>query len=88
MSLAARTRIIKIGNSQGIRIPKALLQQLKLEGEVEIELRDDQLVVRRASQPRAGWDEKFRLMAQQHDDTLSDVNTAAPAHWDQDEWEW
>ena len=31
-----RTRIVKIGNSQGIRIPKALLAQTDLHGEVEI----------------------------------------------------
>jgi antitoxin MazE len=31
-----KTRIVAIGNSQGIRIPKPLLEQTGLFGEVEI----------------------------------------------------
>ena len=33
-----KTRIVRIGNSQGIRIPKALLEQAGLQGEVESRL--------------------------------------------------
>ena len=40
-----RTRIVKIGNSRGIRIPKALLDQTGLQGEVEIKAQGGSLVV-------------------------------------------
>ena len=55
-----KTRIVPIGNSQGIRIPKLLLEQTGLSGEVEISAEDDALVirpVRRAGQLGGGLPE-------------------------------
>jgi antitoxin (DNA-binding transcriptional repressor) of toxin-antitoxin stability system/virulence-associated protein VagC len=43
-----KTRIVRIGNSQGIRIPKVLLAETGLEGEVEIEVHGAELVIRPA----------------------------------------
>jgi antitoxin component of MazEF toxin-antitoxin module len=48
MGTAIRTRIVKIGNSQGIRIPKPLLEVSGICTEVEIEVQDDYLIVRAA----------------------------------------
>jgi antitoxin MazE len=81
------TRIVKIGNSQGIRIPKLLLDQLSLGEQVELEVLDNQLVVRAASTPRHGWAEQFRIMAEHCDDRLVDLPDASLTTWD-DEWEW
>jgi antitoxin MazE len=86
MSAAIRTRIIRIGNSQGIRIPKILLEQSGLHTEVEIEVQGDHLTVRTASRLRSGWDQAFAAMAEHHDDALLDDVTATD--WDQVEWEW
>lgn len=86
MGTGIRTRIVKIGNSQGIRIPKTLLEQSGIDEEVEIEVEDDRLIVRKAKRSRVGWDEAFAVMAEQHDDMLlDDVSTT---NWDRDEWEW
>jgi len=41
-----KTSIVKIGNSQGIRIPKSVLSQTILSGEVELEVRDDSIVIK------------------------------------------
>jgi len=41
-----KARIVRIGNSQGIRIPKLLLEQTGLSDEVELEVRGASLVVR------------------------------------------
>lgn len=57
-----KTRIVRIGNSQGIRIPKSLLEQTGLRGEVEISAQDDSLIIRPARQPRTGWAAAFREM--------------------------
>ncbi len=55
------TRIIKIGNSQGIIINKFFLQQLKVEEEVEVEIHDDQLIMKPVRKsPRHGWEEQFQ----------------------------
>jgi antitoxin MazE len=86
MGTAIRTRIVKIGNSQGIRIPKLLLEQSGMDTEVEIEVQGDHLIIRTASRLRTGWDEAFAAMSEQHEDVLLDeVNVT---DWDQVEWEW
>jgi antitoxin MazE len=83
-----KTQIVRIGNSQGIRIPKPLLQQTGLHGEVEITAEDDTLVIRPAKKPRDGWDEAFREMARLGDDALVDDALPSSSSWDEEEWEW
>jgi len=86
MGATVRSRIVRIGNSQGIRIPKPLLEQSGIHTEVEIEVHSDRLIIRAASRLRVGWDEAFATMAERHDDVLlDDVNTT---DWDRVEWEW
>ena len=86
MSTAIRTRIVKIGNSQGVRIPKVLLEQSGIQTDVEIEVQGDRLIIRTASHLRSGWDEAFAAMAKQEDDVLLDEVNASD--WDCAEWEW
>ncbi len=81
-----KTRIVKIGNSRGIRIPKPVLDQVGLRTEVEISVQRDQLTIRSASRPRYGWDKQFRAMAQHGDDRL--LNDPTPTQWDTHEWQW
>mgnify|MGYP001562469280 CR=1 FL=1 len=88
MGTGTRTRIVKIGNSQGIRIPKLLLDQTKLGEDIEIEVQGGQLVVRPAQLPRQGWDAKFAEMASRGDDKLLDSEIVSLSSWDNDEWEW
>lgn len=51
-----RSRVIKIGNSQGIRIPKPILEQTGIVEDVELEVEENQIIIRPISNPRAGWD--------------------------------
>lgn len=83
-----KSRIVPVGNSQGIRIPKPLLEQTGLNGEVEIVAQDDSLVIKPASRPRAGWAEAFQRMAEQGDDALIDADEQSPTIWDEEEWQW
>ena len=84
-----KTRIVPIGNSQGVRIPKLLLEQAGLSGEVEIRAEGGALVIRPAKKPRADWAAAFQRMAQRGDDVLLD-DEAGPSlsEWDEGEWEW
>ena len=86
MTTAIKTRIIKIGNSQGIRIPKLLLEQSGMNGEVQIDLEGDHLTIRSVVRPRAGWDEALAKMSENGDDVLLDEYV--PTEWDENEWEW
>jgi antitoxin MazE len=83
-----RARIVRIGNSHGIRIPKLILDETGLSGEVELEVADGQLIVRAARGPRQGWDASFREMAERGDDGLLDAEAIETSDWDEDEWEW
>lgn len=80
-----RTNIIRIGNSQGIRIPKVLLEQSRVGTEVDVEVENGMIVIRSASRPREGWKEKFRLMAEQGDDKLVNEELVQ-TEWDKEEW--
>ena len=81
-------QIVRIGNSQGIRIPKVLLEQTGLSDEVEIAVQDDSLVIRPASRPREGWETAFQEMARRGDDAMLDIGLLPPSKWDEEEWEW
>ena len=80
------TKIVKIGNSRGIRIPKALLEQANLTGEVQLVLEGDRIELRPTEKPRAGWDESFKRMHERGDDRLIDEQVATA--WDEEEWNW
>lgn len=86
MTTVVKTKIVKIGNSQGIRIPKILLDQTKLAGEVELEVEEDHIVIRPSHAARAGWEAQFAMMAEQGDDQLLDAEML-DNEWDE-EWEW
>ena len=85
-----RTRIVRIGNSQGIRIPKALLEQtnLPVAGEVEISVRRGTLVISAAAPARRGWDDAFRQMAASGDDHVLDGDVSSAQSFDAGDWEW
>jgi antitoxin MazE len=85
---AVKSRIVKIGNSQGIRIPKLLLEQTNLGEEVELELQEDRIIVRPIDQVRRHWEESFKAMAERGDDELLDGEALMPTVWDEEEWEW
>jgi len=86
MGRVLKARVVRIGNSRGIRIPKVWLDQLGLDAEVELAVQKDRLVIRRAHRPREGWKEAFRSMAEHRDDRLRDEPVVTK--WDREEWEW
>lgn len=83
-----KTTIVRIGNSRGIRIPKAVLEQCHLQDEVELEVRDDHLEVRPATKPRSGWADAFRRMHEQGDDVPLDKPPLPSTQWERTGWEW
>jgi antitoxin MazE len=83
-----KTRIVKIGNSQGIRIPKLLLERSNLAEEVELEAEDNRIIIRSTKQPRQNWERAFRAMAERGDDSLLDNNLLTQTQWAEDDWQW
>jgi antitoxin MazE len=88
MGSGVKSRIVKIGNSRGIRIPKVLLDQVKLSDDIEVEVQGDKLIIRSFRSSRQGWDDQFIEMARHGDDKLLDSDPVCLSSWDKDEWEW
>lgn len=86
MSMTVRSKVVSIGNSRGIRIPRVLLEQAGLTDEVEMTVQGNQLIIRSAHQPRLGWDAQFASMSERSDDRLLDESP--PTQWDEEDWEW
>ena len=80
-----KVNIIKIGNSQGVRIPKTIMEQCGFRESVEMEIKDGNLILK-PTQVRVGWAESFQNMAANGDDQLV-IDDTIPTEYDH-EWEW
>lgn len=84
-----KTKVIKIGNSRGIRIPKSLIHESGLNEEVELEIGDGQIIIKAISVSRKNWDTAFKKMAKNKDDVLMEPQSIYEAtNWDKEEWVW
>lgn len=82
------TKIVPIGNSRGIRIPKAMLEDCGFGDEVELQTKNGTLILRPVNTPRAGWAEAFTGMAAAKDDFLVHEDAPDSTLFDSEEWEW
>jgi antitoxin MazE len=82
-NVLVKSWILRVG-SQGIRIPKEMLEQSGISDRVEIEVQNNQIVITAAAKARVGWDEAFARMVDEGDelDPLTVTND-----WDETEWE-
>jgi len=55
-------RIVPIGNSKGIRLPKTLLQKYGFSENVIIEEKSDGLLLKRSTDRKLSWEEGFKEM--------------------------
>ncbi|MBC7899030.1 MAG: AbrB/MazE/SpoVT family DNA-binding domain-containing protein [Saprospiraceae bacterium] len=81
-----KAQIIQIGNSQGIRIPKVLLEETRLAGEVELEVFNGGILIRNIHKPRGNWDAMFKSMADSDDDVPMDKGLQT--EFEKKEWQW
>jgi antitoxin MazE len=82
-----RARVIKIGNSQGLRIPKPILEQTGIKDDVEIAVEENQIIIRPIKNAREGWDAAFKIMGEKGDDELI-LDENISHSWDEEEWQW
>jgi antitoxin MazE len=81
-----KTRLVQIGNSRGIRLPKPLIEEVGLSDEVELQVKDGALIIRPVRVPRAGWTGAAKALREIGADGLLDPPT--PTRFDEKEWEW
>lgn len=88
-NVSMKTNIVTIGNSQGIRIPKILLEQSKLSGEVELEVKGESIVISPSRKPRQGWAEQFRKALEENPEEDEELfGEDVTNRFDEEEWEW
>jgi antitoxin MazE len=87
MAVVVKTKLVRIGNSRGIRVPRVILEQAGLSEELELEVRRRQLVVRSSARPRRGWQERFREMRDRGEDRLLWPEISLSS-FDKKEWDW
>jgi antitoxin MazE len=81
-----KTHLVRIGNSRGVRLPKAIIAQAGLTDEVELGVRDGAVVIARATSARSGWADAARQMRQRNEDVL--IDPPVSTRFDEKEWHW
>ena len=81
-----KTRIIRIGNSRGIRISKSFIEDAGLVKEVEIRVVESGVLIEGAHTPRAGWGETAEALREGGED--GPLDESVPSDVGILEWEW
>lgn len=78
-----KARLIRIGNSRGVRLAKTLLEEAGLTDDVDIRAQNGEVIITSIVAPRAGWAE---AAAQFPASGLLDAPTST--RFDDEAWEW
>ena len=81
-----KTRLVKIGNSRGLRLPKVLIEEAGLPDDVELHVRGATIVVAPRRRPREGWAEAARDLHVRDGGSLLDPPTST--RFDEEDWSW
>ena len=84
------TRLIRVGNSQGIVLPKKLLQQYHLTGEVDLQPTPEGLLIKPVVKTRRqGWDERFQQAVAQGQAPEGELlEGLSDETFEETEWQW
>ena len=78
-------KVVPIGNSRGVRLPKAVLDKYAIWDAVSVEEREDGLLLRSRKDKRLSWEETFKDMARERED-WSDLDAALNDGLDTEPW--
>lgn len=81
-----KARLVRIGNSRGVRIPKPLIEQAGLTEDVNLVVREGEIVITRIASPREGWATAAEDLAARGEDQL--IGAPVSTRFDLEEWEW
>ena len=86
--MAVHVHLTKVGNSRGIRIPRAILEQVNLEGELELIVEEGTLLIRPAINPRQGWEDTFANASLNLKEDSELTEPLVGNQFDDEEWTW
>lgn len=61
-------KVVAIGNSRGVRLPKTVLDKYAIKGELVLEERSEGLLLRNKRDKRLSWEDTFKAMARERED--------------------
>ena len=61
-------KLVRIGNSRGVRLPKAVIERYQIKDALVLEAREEGLLLRGTLDKRMTWEETFRDMARENED--------------------
>ena len=81
-----KTTLIQIGNSKGIRIPKSLIEQYQLSGEIELIPSKIGLLLKSSLKARNGWEDVFKKSEPEQKNSDDSVWQSVSNKFDNEEW--
>ena len=78
-------KVVHIGNSRGVRLPKAILDRYAIRDAVLVEEREEGLLLRGKQDRRLSWEDTFRAMSRERED-WSDLDAALHDGLDREPW--
>lgn len=83
------THLIHVGNSLGVRIPKAIIAQVGFKEDMELtfKITAEGLLIAPVRSTRQGWAESFKKARKNLDEDLL-LGEEIVNRFDEDEWEW
>lgn len=81
-----KARLVRIGNSRGVRLPKLLIEEVGLSDEVELRVSEGAIVILPTRAQREGWAEAAQTLHERGEPGLLDSPTST--RFDEEEWEW
>ncbi len=61
-------KLVSIGNSKGVRLPRLILQKYGFSDELLLEETEQGILLRKVDDVKLSWEETYREMAQEHED--------------------
>ncbi len=81
-----RARLVRIGNSRGVRLPKPLIEEAGLTEDVELQVQEGKIIISRVHSVRERWAQEAKALSTRGEDRLLDEPTAT--RFDAKEWNW
>jgi len=81
-------KLIKIGSSRGVRLPKKLIEKFNFGDELEMEIRKDGLLLKKSSNPRRGWYQNIHKELKNEGFTEDLIPGSFKNEFDESDWQW
>ena len=81
-----KARLVQIGNSRGVRLPKPMIEEAGLNDDVDIHVKEGSIIITSNLKPRSDWADSAKLLHDRNDDVL--IGNSNSTIFDETEWQW